>query len=85
MVASSARKIYAGVKLAPLKKVSVDQASWLLSMGEGFGKLQYRFVFNSVSVLFISSPCIGKLKQPLRERRYVSSQHMRNCPVTGNP
>ena len=44
MVAASARKLYAGERLAPLKKVTEDQASWLLTVGEGFGKQQYRFV-----------------------------------------
>ena len=44
MVAASAKKLYAGERLAPVKKVTEDQASWLLTVGEGFGKQQYRFV-----------------------------------------
>ena len=43
MVSAAARKIFEGEKLAPIKKVTEDQAFWLLSVGEGFGKQQYRF------------------------------------------
>ena len=43
MISAAARKIFEGEKLAPLKIVTEHQASWLLSVGEGFGKQQYRF------------------------------------------
>ena len=48
MVSAAAKKIYEGEKIAPLKKVTEDQASWLLSVGEGFGKQQYRFAFKKI-------------------------------------
>ena len=44
MVAASAKKIFTGERLAPIKKVPNDLSLWLLVMGEGFGKMQYRFV-----------------------------------------
>ena len=33
--------------MAPVKEVSVDQASWFLTHGEGFGKVQYRKIKTS--------------------------------------
>ena len=49
MVAAAAKKIFTGEKIAPFKTVSVDQASWFLTHGEGFGKAQYRY--NSLATL----------------------------------
>ena len=51
MVSAAARKIYEGEKVAPIKKVSKDQASWLLSVGEGFGKQQYRFALFWIKII----------------------------------
>ena len=44
MVAASAKKIFTGERVAAMMKVPNDLALWLLVMGEGFGKVQYRFV-----------------------------------------
>ena len=42
LVAESARKIEAGETVAPRKMVNLDHATWLVTLGEGFGKQQYR-------------------------------------------
>ena len=42
LVAESARKIEAGETVAPRKMVELDHATWLVTLGEGFGKQQYR-------------------------------------------
>ena len=49
MVAASAKKIFTGERVAAMMKVPNDLALWLLVMGEGFGKVQYRFVKISVA------------------------------------
>jgi hypothetical protein len=43
-IAASARTIFEGGVVAPFKTVGNDLALWLASVGEGFGKLQYRYI-----------------------------------------
>jgi len=43
-IAASAKTIFSGKEIAPVKTVGLDQALWLLTLGEGFGKHQYRKV-----------------------------------------
>ena len=47
-VAASAKTIFAGKEIAPVKTVGLDQALWLLTLGEGFGKHQYRYIIGRV-------------------------------------
>ena len=54
-MAASAKKIFAGEKLSPFKTVSVDHALWLIVMGEGFGKQQYRFVHFFIGIRSVSN------------------------------
>ena len=42
VVAETARKIEAGETVAPRRVVSLDHATWLVTLGEGFGKQQFR-------------------------------------------
>ena len=42
MIAGTAKAMYAGREIAKLPTVDKDLALWLSSVGEGFGKLQYR-------------------------------------------
>ena len=64
-IAASAKTIFSGKEIAPVKTVGLDQALWLLTLGEGFGKHQYRYTqlggskFQIKFILFIT----GKLRQ----------------------
>ena len=55
--------MFTGEKVAPFKTVSVDQASWFLTHGEGLGKSQYRCnIFDSLALCKIF---VVKLKSML--------------------
>ena len=43
-VAATAKKIFTGEQVTPLKAVSSAHALWLITLGEGFGKKQYRYI-----------------------------------------
>ena len=42
-VAATSKKIFKGEEVAPVKTAGKDLALWLVTLGEGFGKKQYRF------------------------------------------
>ena len=53
VIAETARKIEAGETVAPRRVVSLDHATWLVTLGEGFGKQQFRYgILNLVSEYF---------------------------------
>ena len=41
-IAATTKNIFSGKPVAAMKTVCKDQALWLLTLGEGFGKVQYR-------------------------------------------
>ena len=49
VIAGTAKAMYAGKEIAKLPTVDKDLALWLSTVGEGFGKLQYRRVKTSFS------------------------------------
>ena len=44
MIAGTAKALFSGREVAKLPTVDKDLALWLSSVGEGFGKLQYRYI-----------------------------------------
>ena len=53
-VAATSKKIFAGQEVAPLRTVSNDMALWMITLGEGFGKRQYRSLTRVESRQFVS-------------------------------
>ena len=43
-IAATSRKIFTGEEVAPIKTVPKDQALWMITLGEGFGRKQYRLL-----------------------------------------
>ena len=86
-IAASAKTIFAGGVVAPLKTVGNDHALWLASVGEGFGKLQYRYeiCLNLVKITYhhFVSFFTEKLKEVFVRRGYALSHPMKLCQATG--
>ena len=91
-VAATAKKIFMGEKIGPIKQVSEDHALWLLTQGEGFGKLQYRSALLSLNFLKIN-PNFRKVKTSFSRENICTfpsyeklSQHWRsNIVVEAHP
>ena len=75
-----------GEKVGPIKQVSENHALWLLTQGEGFGKMQYRSAFVFLEMLSkLNFQILGRSKQVSLKKISAPSLLMRSSPSTGGP
>ena len=80
-VAATAKKIYMGEEVSAVKSISKEHALWLITLGEGFGRRQYRYCWYLCLLYFIIYFFKGKLRPALREVLCAISHHMNLCQV----